>query len=122
VSFSLLAIACASCGGGTGQGRGAKAGGEAAEGESGNHEGGGADQEEAEVDPRTAACADGTCTPCGAGICPGGFYCDEKAPGGAACSWLPECAAKATCSCVTGVLGSGCSCEERDGGVFVRCD
>jgi hypothetical protein len=66
-------------------------------------------------------CDDGTCTACGQGFCPTGYYCDEKAKGGPACSWLPECADRATCGCVTGALGSGCSCEERSGGVYVTC-
>jgi hypothetical protein len=33
-------------------------------------------------------CDDGTCSKCGSGICPAGWYCDEKASGGGACSWL----------------------------------
>jgi hypothetical protein len=67
------------------------------------------------------SCDDGTCFECGDGMCPSGFYCDESAAGGAACSWLPTCAAQATCKCVRKALGGGCSCEERAGGTFVSC-
>jgi hypothetical protein len=66
-------------------------------------------------------CDDGTCSPCGKAFCPTGYYCDLKLKGGPACEWLPECADQATCGCVTGALGSGCSCEERGGGVYVTC-
>jgi hypothetical protein len=66
------------------------------------------------------SCDDGTCTPCGDALCPSGWYCDESAPGGAACGWLPECASKASCSCVKRVF-SECSCEDRAGSAHVRC-
>lgn len=82
-----------------------------------------ADAEEssaAEATPRGPSCDDGTCTVCGSGICPIGWYCDESAPGGAACAWLKECAEKASCSCVTKVLGSSCKCRD-DGGIKVSC-
>jgi hypothetical protein len=77
-------------------------------------------EREAAVDPRKAACADGTCFECGPGLCPKGFYCDQKAPGGAACAWLPECAQSPSCGCIERVL-QGCACEERGGGIFVNC-
>ncbi|HYQ15522.1 MAG TPA: hypothetical protein VEQ58_07190, partial [Polyangiaceae bacterium] len=48
------------------------------------------------------SCDDGTCSVCGNGICPTGWYCDEKT---SACSWLAECAEKPTCACVKRVLG-----------------
>jgi hypothetical protein len=67
-------------------------------------------------------CDGGSCFPCGDGICPAGWYCQENAPGGAACSWLPACAERSECGCITGVLGSDCRCEERDGGAHVTCD
>ncbi len=67
-------------------------------------------------------CADGTCFACGDDYCPNGFYCHDNAPGGAGCSWLPECAETATCSCVESALGDGCTCEERDGGIHVTCE
>lgn len=72
--------------------------------------------------PEAPSCDDGTCFSCGDGICPKGFYCDQKAPGGPACSWLPDCAKQASCSCVQHVLGSGCSCNEKNGGVYVDCE
>lgn len=68
------------------------------------------------------SCEDGTCSKCGSGICPAGWYCDEKASGGGACSWLTECAEKPTCGCVTRVLGSSCKCREEDGGLKVACE
>ena len=68
------------------------------------------------------SCDDGTCSKCGSGICPAGWYCDEKASGGGACSWLTECAEKPTCGCVTRVLGASCKCREEDGGLKVACD
>ena len=67
-------------------------------------------------------CADGTCFTCGDDYCPTGFYCHDNAPGGAGCSWLPECAETATCSCVESALGDRCTCEERDGGIHVTCE
>ena len=68
------------------------------------------------------SCDDGTCSKCGSGICPAGWYCDEKASGGSACSWLAECAEKPTCACVTRVLGSSCKCREESGGLKVNCE
>jgi len=65
-------------------------------------------------------CDDGTCSTCGSGICPAGWYCDEK--GGGACSWLAECAQKPTCGCITRVLGAGCKCEATGGGLKVACE
>jgi hypothetical protein len=75
-----------------------------------------------ESKPAGPSCDDGSCSRCGSGICPTGWYCDEKAPGGGACSWLAECAAKATCGCVTRVLGAACRCREEGGGLKVACD
>jgi hypothetical protein len=66
-------------------------------------------------------CADGTCFACGAGYCPNGFYCDESAKGGASCSWLPTCAGKSGCGCLTRALGS-CKCDDGQGGPHVRCE
>lgn len=72
--------------------------------------------------PKGPSCKDGTCSLCGGGICPSGWYCDEKAAGGAACSWLTECADRPTCGCVTRVLGSSCKCRDENGAVKVACD
>ncbi|MEO6601313.1 MAG: hypothetical protein ABIQ16_15655 [Polyangiaceae bacterium] len=71
--------------------------------------------------PQVGACDDGTCSPCGSGICPSGWYCDESAKGGPACGWLPACAQKSSCGCVTAKLGSSCKCSEQSGGLHVTC-
>ena len=76
---------------------------------------------QAEDKPRGPNCDDGSCSLCGSGICPSGWYCDENASGGAACSWLTECADKPTCGCITRVLGSACKCREEGGGLKVSC-
>jgi hypothetical protein len=78
---------------------------------------------EPEEKPQAAArrCADGTCFACGSGYCPAGFYCDESTKGGASCSWLPTCAGKSGCACLSRAL-SGCKCETADNGPHVRCD
>jgi hypothetical protein len=74
----------------------------------------------ASAEPPKPSCDDGTCSPCGDALCPSGWYCDETAPGGPACGWLPECAGKATCGCVKRAF-SGCGCEDRAGFPHVRC-
>jgi hypothetical protein len=71
--------------------------------------------------PKAALCEDGTCSPCGAGFCPNGWYCDESASGGPACGWLPKCAQKSSCGCLTGKLGASCKCSEQSGGLHVTC-
>ncbi|HYP74598.1 MAG TPA: hypothetical protein VER12_01510 [Polyangiaceae bacterium] len=71
--------------------------------------------------PTAAICDDGTCSPCGAGVCPKGWYCDESASGGPACGWLPRCAQKSSCGCLTGKIGAGCKCSEQGGGLHVTC-
>jgi hypothetical protein len=81
----------------------------------------GAPADRADATPRGPNCDDGSCSLCGSGICPSGWYCDENASGGAACSWLTECADKPTCSCITRVLGSACKCREDAGGLKVSC-
>jgi hypothetical protein len=68
---------------------------------------------------RPATCDDGTCTPCGDALCPSGWYCDETAPGGPSCGWLPECAQKSGCACVKKALG--CACEEKGGAAHIVC-
>ena len=78
------------------------------------------EEAEASNEAPAPACSDGTCTPCGDGWCPNGWYCDETAKGGPACGWLPECAKKPGCACVERALSS-CSCEEREGGQHVTC-
>ena len=76
---------------------------------------------EPEEAPKAALCEDGTCSPCGAGFCPNGWYCDESASGGPACGWLPRCAQKSSCGCLTGKLGPSCKCSEQSGGLHVTC-
>jgi hypothetical protein len=73
-----------------------------------------------EAAPAKPSCDDGTCTLCGEALCPKGWYCDESAPGGAACGWLPECAEKASCACVKKAF-KGCSCEDGSGGARLSC-
>ncbi|HYQ45914.1 MAG TPA: hypothetical protein VER11_28285 [Polyangiaceae bacterium] len=83
------------------------------------------DSEEATAEPaeepKAALCDDGTCSPCGAGMCPSGWYCDESASGGPACGWLPRCTQKPSCACLTSKLGAGCKCSEQGGGLHVTC-
>jgi hypothetical protein len=76
---------------------------------------------EPEAAPKAALCDDGTCTPCGAGVCPSNWYCDESASGGPACGWLPRCAQKSSCACLTGKLGPGCKCSDQGGAPHVTC-
>ncbi|HEX3775516.1 MAG TPA: hypothetical protein VHV51_13685 [Polyangiaceae bacterium] len=76
---------------------------------------------EEESAPPRSACDDGSCSPCGTGMCLAGWYCDESASGGAACSWLPQCAQKSSCGCIDRALGSGCKCTEQGGGLHVEC-
>ncbi|HMR05227.1 MAG TPA: hypothetical protein PKA88_05605 [Polyangiaceae bacterium] len=108
-------IALSACGGAASSGPGSAAG-PGAEGSATQGPG----SEAAEESPATpeSRCQDGSCFVCGEGLCPKGFFCDQKAAGGAACSWLPECAAQPTCACVSKVLADDCSCAEKSGGVF----
>lgn len=121
--FGLVAMALLSaCGGGTAASKPAEHA-EAGDEDSPADTGDGSEasgEDEGASEPAAPACADGSCTPCGEGLCPNGWYCDETAKGGPACSWLPECAKKPGCACVERAL-SGCSCEERDGGQHVSC-
>lgn len=66
------------------------------------------------VDP----CASGTCTHCGEAVCLSGFYCEESE---SSCGWLPQCASDLSCDCIGKVL-TDCSCEEREGGVYLTCE
>jgi hypothetical protein len=67
-------------------------------------------------------CLDGTCFDCGESFCMLGWYCDESMAGGPGCSFVPECGSESSCGCVESALTSACSCDERNGGVYVRCD
>lgn len=119
VAISVLVLGLvASCGGSSGGPNGKPtADGDGAHDRSGRSPGDDTSEDESEVanDP----CADQSCFRCGDGICPKGFYCDEKA---GACSWLPECASEASCGCVKQGAGDSCTCEEKSGGVYARCD
>lgn len=124
----LLGLLGASCGG-SGAGTAAKTPNESASSAADTETSTDTDPTTAEQEDSPAAstaakapsCDDGTCSPCGAGICPAGWYCDEGVSGGAACSWLKECADKPTCGCVKRVLGSSCQCREEAGGLKVSC-
>ena len=76
------------------------------------------DRAEPSAPPR-ATCDDGTCAPCGDALCPTGWYCDQTAPSGPSCGWLPECAPQSSCACLKKALG--CSCEENSGGLYLSC-
>jgi hypothetical protein len=68
-------------------------------------------------------CDDGSCFSCGEATCLTGFYCtvNRRAHG---CAWMPGCATKVTCACLATALREtpGCTCEEKNGGVYVNCD
>ena len=124
--FALLLL-LPQCGGGASTGSDAKSAADEGEGRSQRADAGDAEGESDKSEspatssgPQGPSCDDGTCSLCGGGICPSGWYCDEKASG--ACSWLAECADKPTCSCVTRVLGAACKCREEGGGLKVACD
>ena len=75
----------------------------------------------AQRDVKPPNCTDGTCFRCGQGICLPGFYCDESTAN-ANCQWLAPCAKNPNCGCLQASLGSGCTCSERNGGLFVKCN
>ncbi len=68
-------------------------------------------------------CDDGSCFACGDAICLVGFYC-TVGKAGRGCAWLPSCASKASCACITPMLREepSCTCQEKEGGVYVTCD
>ena len=123
----VLALLLPQCGGAGGSAEPKTAADDDAAESKSSSEGSKAESDEAEETssapekPRGPSCDDGTCSMCGSGICPAGWYCDESAPGGAACAWLKECAEKATCGCVTKVLGSACKCRDESG-IKVSCN
>lgn len=120
--FLLLALNLGACGGGEiAPGSRAQSGHDAANTathEQASDEPDTAPEQEA---PALATCGDDSCGPCGAGLCPRGWYCDESAAGGPACGWLPECAQKSGCGCLNGKLGASCKCSEQGASVHVTC-
>jgi hypothetical protein len=68
-------------------------------------------------------CDDGSCFACGDAVCLSGFYC-AIGKSGRGCAWLPSCPGKPTCACIAPTLREepSCSCQEKEGGVFVTCD
>lgn len=107
-----LALVSSACGG---------AQSEASSAESASSTGQGDGSAQASTEPAGPDCSDGTCFSCGEGICPAGAYCEENAPGGAACAWLTECAGESGCDCFSQVLGESCSCSASKGGPSVSC-
>jgi len=118
---ALLALFAAACGGTTQPAASSESPERARESThaTGEAERGESDEASASPAPPRATCDDGTCSPCGNALCPTGWYCDETAPGGPSCGWLPECAQKSGCACLK--KGLGCSCEEKNGGTYVSC-
>lgn len=70
-----------------------------------------------DAEPEQSRCSGDLCTVCGSAVCPKGFLCEEES---SSCSWLPECADDYSCGCVENHM-AGCTCEERDDGVFITC-
>ena len=68
-------------------------------------------------------CDDGSCFACGEAICLSGFFCSVGKTGHG-CAWLPSCTGKPNCGCITPALRDdpSCSCQEKEGGVYVTCD
>jgi hypothetical protein len=120
--FGLCAFLAGACGGSpAGTSEPARAPHEKAASESSDAPSNDEDAPAEEEAPQPALCDDGTCSTCGAGMCPSGWYCDESTKGGPACGWLPQCAQKSSCACLTKVLGAGCSCAEQGSGLHVTC-
>jgi hypothetical protein len=80
-------------------------------------------QEEAPKRPSKVQCDDGSCFACGEAVCLSGFYC-AVGRAGHGCAWLPSCSGKPTCGCLTTAMREepSCTCEEKEGGIFVACD
>ena len=117
-----LSLALAACGGSEAPANAPRASAHHSDSSAVSHDDSPTDDAPAEEEaPKAGPCDDGTCSACGAGICPAGWYCDESAKGGPACGWLPACAQKSSCACVTAKLGSGCACSEQSAGLHVTC-
>jgi hypothetical protein len=68
-------------------------------------------------------CDDGSCFACGEAICLSGFFC-SVGKSGHGCAWLPNCGGRPSCGCITPALREdpSCSCQEKEGGVYVTCN
>jgi hypothetical protein len=68
-------------------------------------------------------CDDGSCFACGEAICLSGFFC-SVGKSGHGCAWLPNCGGRPNCGCIAPSLREdpSCSCQEKEGGVYVTCD
>lgn len=124
----LLLLALAGCGSATPEAREPESGESASQdgaGEADTDEAGeaaGSSESAAETQAPKSDCGDGSCFSCGSGVCPSGWYCDEGVKGGPACSWLPDCASKPGCACISKVLGKSCDCQGDASGPHVRCE
>jgi len=111
----LHAFGCASAGASA-----RSAGSPDAESEDANAEEASEDTSEDEPAAPAESCADDSCVPCGAGLCPPGFYCDESAQGGPACGWVPDCP-DSDCDCLARVFAD-CACDAHPAGARLRCE
>jgi hypothetical protein len=68
-------------------------------------------------------CDDGSCFACGEAICLSGFFC-SVGKAGHGCAWMPNCSGRPNCGCIAPALREdpSCSCQEKEGGVYVTCD
>lgn len=68
-------------------------------------------------------CDDGSCFACGEAVCLSGFFC-SVGKAGHGCAWMPNCTGRPTCGCISPALREdpSCSCQEKEGGVYVTCD
>jgi hypothetical protein len=86
----------------------------------------GADTSGPEDPPRRSSrvqCDDGSCFACGEAVCLSGFYC-AVGRAGHGCAWSPSCSGKPSCGCLAAAIRDepSCSCEEKQGGIFLVCD
>lgn len=73
-------------------------------------------------EPQLPSCDDGTCFPCGDGVCPSGFYCETN-KGSTGCASNLACPKSPSCECLQPSLAKDprCKCENRKGVAFVTC-
>lgn len=64
------------------------------------------------------SCTDGSCVKCGDAVCLPGLFCEESK---SACGWIPQCAKNFNCDCLQKQM-TGCSCEEKGGGIYLSCE